>query len=197
MARFQLLWTRAAALMYDFILSAEVLAAAGADLWRTGQTHRVPLWVWWEKKESYIPSGSYFLCMWLHLYVFCFIRSFMSWVMQAAMRTVWSHISSAREGAWWWWWWRRWCVGVQLEFLIFSCSSSSLLREKKMSLNGSLLRLGCESKNENTSTRSGGNQLRREESCRLWHSVSLPPSPPHTQPSPPSPRQLECGRLFL
>lgn len=70
-----------------------------------------------------------------------------------------------------------------------------LAEEKKTSLNGSLLRLGCESKNENTSTRSGGNQLRREESCRLWHSVSLPPSPPPH--NPPSPRQLECGRLFL
>lgn len=96
----------------------------------------------------------------------CFIRSFMSWVMQPAMRMVWSHISLALGR------------GCALESLV-SLAPPSCWKNQ----NHTLPRLGCENKNENTSWRSGGNKLRREESCHLWHCVSAP-------------RQFECGSFF-
>lgn len=93
-------------LLYWCMISSSVLECRGSagshghtDLWRTGQMQCVPLWAPWKR-----GPGLHSIWVILPVYVtafvrVCFIRSFMSWVMQPAMRMVWSHISLAR-GLW-------------------------------------------------------------------------------------------------
>lgn len=137
--------------MYDFIFDARLLLAAMGTLIYEGQGRcNVSHCGSCEKEgQAYIPSGSYFLCMWLHLYEF--VLSVHLWAESCSQLWGWCEVTSAWQGG----------CGIQSESLFFSCSSSYSLEKHN------LQRLGCENKNENTSTQSGGNKLRREESCCL------------------------------